>query len=263
MRYYMVDAFSDKPFHGNQAGVCPPQEPLEPSLMQCIAMENNLSETAFAIKRRDAMYDLRWFTPAVEIELCGHATLATAFVLFSTDEKDAQQLTFDTASGVLKVSREGDLLLMDFPVRSQTPVEITDSIRKAVDQNILEAHGGYNLQLLLESEDAVRTCVPDIRAIRALDYHGVIVTAKGEADADFVSRFFAPNVGIVEDPVTGSTHTSLTPFWAERLGKTSMKARQLSARGGDLIVRLGDNRVLIGGKACFYMVGGIIYKAQE
>lgn len=262
MRYYMVDAFSEKPFHGNQAGVCLPQEPLAPDLMQRIAMENNLSETAFAIRRGDALYSLRWFTPSVEIELCGHATLATAFVLFSTDEKDKQLLTFDTASGVLTVSREGDLLLMNFPIRSQAPVEVTDIIRKAVDQTILEAHGGYNLQLLLESEDAVRACVPDIRAIRALDYHGVTVTAQGD-DVDFVSRFFAPNVGIDEDPVTGSTHTSLTPFWAERLGKTSMKAKQLSARGGELTLRLADDRVLIGGNACFYMVGGIIYKAQD
>lgn len=256
MRYFIVDAFSDTPFGGNQAGVCLPEAWPPDALMQRIARENNLSETAFAVKSSDH-YGLRWFTPAVEIELCGHATLATAFALFSFVERDAHTLSFHTRSGVLTVSRKGKLLEMDFPQRTQRQIEVTEAMRRAVGVPVLHAYAGYNLMLELESPQAVRALKPDIGAIKALsDYHGVIVTATGE-DCDFVSRFFAPNVGIEEDPVTGSTHTSLAPYWGERLKKRELIARQLSERGGMLWCALSGDRVLIAGNACLYLSGEI------
>ena len=257
MRYYIVDAFADRLFQGNQAGVCILDTLPEDGLMQTIARENNLAETAFVAPEGNA-YRLRWFTPAVEIELCGHATLAAAYVLFRYDAPSAAALTFHTLSGVLTVTQgEDGLLVMDFPLRAQVSVPITDTMRQAVaGAKILSAYGGYNLMLELADEDVVRTLAPDLSAIRQLPYHGVIVTAPA-TDCDFVSRFFAPNVGIDEDPVTGSTHTSLTPYWAARLGKQTLLARQLSSRGGTLLCTLDENRVRIAGRAQLYLVGEI------
>lgn len=258
VRYHIVDAFADKIFSGNQAGVCVLESWPENALMQKIAQENNLSETAFIV-RKDDHYGLRWFTPAVEIELCGHATLASAFVLFSFYDTNAQTLNFDTKSGVLEVERKGDLLEMNFPVRKQEKTEITDAMKRAVKAPILSAYSGYNLMLELENESRVRDLEPDITEIKKLaEYHGVIVTARG-SDCDFVSRFFAPNVGVNEDPVTGSTHTSLVPFWSARLGKKELKARQLSKRGGSLYCRDGGERIFIAGKASLYLSGGEIF----
>ena len=259
MRYYLVDAFADAIFTGNQAGVCVLDAPLDAAVMQKIAMENNLSETAFVVKN-GAHYDLRWFTPTVEIELCGHATLGTAFVLATFYEPDAKSFEFHTMSGVLKVARAGDLLEMDFPVREQTEIAVTEAMRNAVGAPVLGAYSGYNLMLELENEEAVRKLQPDIAAIKRLrEYHAVIVTARGES-CDFVSRFFAPCVGVDEDPVTGSSHTVLIPFWAKCLGKKEMVARQLSKRGGTIYCRDASDRVIIGGRACLYLTGEIHLK---
>ena len=259
MRYYMVDAFADEIFSGNQAGVCVPDAPLDAVVMQSIAAENNLSETAFVVKN-GGRYDLRWFTPSVEIELCGHATLATAFVLSTIYDTAASFFEFSTLSGILKVARVGDLLEMDFPVRPLIDTAVTEEMSRAVGVPIRGAYGGYNLMLELADEETVKNLKPDIAAIeRMKEYHGVIVTAKGES-CDFVSRFFAPNVGVDEDPVTGSSHTTLIPFWSKRLGKTEMIARQLSWRGGTLRCKDAGERVLIAGKACLYMTGEIHLK---
>lgn len=257
MLYYIVDAFAQKPFEGNPAGVLVRDEWLEDGLMQQIAAENNLSETAFAV-REGAHYRLRWFTPAVEVSMCGHATLATAFVILNLVDPGGEAVAFETRSGRLTVTRQGDLLQMDFPVRNQSPVDITETMRRAAGgMPVLSAQGGYNLMLELPDASSVREMIPDYDAICALDtYHGVIVTAPGD-DCDFVSRFFAPNMGVNEDPVTGSTHTSLTPYWAARLGRHAMTARQLSRRGGTLHVTLHDDRVLIAGSARLYLRGRI------
>ncbi len=256
MQYFIVDAFSDTLFTGNQAGVCPLETWPEDALLQSIAKENNLSETAFFVPEAGA-YRLRWFTPAVEIALCGHATLATAFVLFSFYDTSAASLYFRTVSGMLTVTRKGDRLEMDFPARSQTEIPISSDIERMVDFPILAAYAGYNLTLLLADAAAVKHVKPNLDAIRKLrEYHGVIVTAPGEG-CDFVSRFFAPSVGIDEDPVTGSTHTSLVPYWAQRLGKDSLVAQQLSIRGGTLWCRNEGERVFISGKACLYLTGRI------
>lgn len=257
MRYYMVDAFADALFEGNPAGVCVLDAFPEASLMQKIAQENNLSETAFVVQN-GGYYDLRWFTPAVEIELCGHATLATGYVLSTFYDSLAKGFEFRTMSGPLVVTQKGNLFEMDFPARTQEKVPVTDAMREAVGAPVLSAYAGYNLMLELESEEDVRHLAPDIGKIKALsDFHGVIVTAPGTA-CDFVSRFFAPNVGVNEDPVTGSTHTSLVPYWAERLGKDELVARQLSARGGTLWCRNEGDRVFIAGKARLYMTGELL-----
>lgn len=263
MRYYVVHAFTDALFAGNPAGVCLLDRFPEDELMLRIAAENRLSETAFAVPEGDD-YTLRWFTPAVEVPLCGHATLATAYVLLRILTPERERVVFHTKSGALTVARRGDLLEMDFPIRRQQPTEVTSAMREAVGMPILEAYAGHSLMLLLESEEAVRSLAPDIERIRQLTpYHGVIVTAKGD-EADFVSRFFIPTAGIAEDPVTGSTHTVLAPFWEERLGKTELVARQLSARGGTLYCRREGERVFIAGQACLYAEGKIaVYSEKE
>ena len=256
MKYYVVDAFSEKVFGGNQAGVCVMDSWPDDCVMQDIAAENNLAETAFAVKN-GPFYDLRWFTPAVEIELCGHATLATAFVIFSFIEKDSESLEFHTMSGVLTVTKQGGLYRLDFPVRSQQKTDITEQMKKAAGVDIKGAYAGYNLTLELEDEEAVRTLDPDISELKKMkEYHGVIFTARGNS-CDFVSRFFAPNMGVNEDPVTGSSHTSLIPFWAKRLNKEEMTAKQLSKRGGTLYCRNAGDRVFISGGACLYLSGEI------
>lgn len=254
--YFVVDAFTDKLFSGNPAGVCALPSWPDAGLMQNIARENNLSETAFVVGGGPD-YELRWFTPAVEIELCGHATLATAFILCSFFGAGRETMKFSTQSGILSVEPKGDLLEMNFPARQQSRVEIDARMTKAVSVPVLGAYAGYNLTLELEDEKAIRELSPDLEAVRGLsEYHGLIVTARGE-NCDFVSRFFAPNMGIDEDPVTGSSHASLIPFWSERLGKTEMLARQLSSRGGTLHCRQAGDRVYIAGQAKLYLTGEI------
>ncbi len=223
--------------------------------MQNIARENNLAETAFVVGEGPG-YHLRWFTPSVEIELCGHATLATAFILNRLYDGPSF-MEFETLSGLLTVEAKGDLMEMNFPARQQAAVEVDERMKRAVPVPIDSAYGGYNLMLELQNEEAVRNLTPDIGAIKNLsEYHGLIVTAAGRK-ADFVSRFFAPNLGVDEDPVTGSTHTSLIPFWAQRLGKNELVAQQLSRRVGTVFCRAAGERVYISGRASLYLTGEI------
>jgi len=278
MKYFVVDAFTDELFKGNQAGVCLPDKWPDDELMQKIAFENNLSETAFVVKRKDH-YDLRWFTPAVEVDLCGHATLASAYVVFNFVDKNASDIRFETKSGPLAVKKVGDLYEMDFPSRKPTPVALTAEMCKAIGADALEAHLSRDLVLLLENEQQVRDLTPDFELIKQLGYFAVVVTAKGDEGGglvlpkrsscttpssgrvDFVSRFFTPGAGVPEDPVTGSAHSTLIPFWAERLGKDTMVAKQLSARGGTLFCEnTNKQRVKIAGKAVLYLQGALSCK---
>jgi PhzF family phenazine biosynthesis protein len=256
MQYYIVDAFADAIFKGNQAGVCIVDEFPADSLMQNIAMENNLAETAFVVKRGADQYDLRWFTPEVEIDLCGHATLASAFVLALRD-KSIKTINFHTKSGILPVHKAGELFEMDFPSRKPKSVELSPLMPAAIGVPVLEAHLSRDMLLLVESEKQVAELRPNLALLSQIpDCFACIVTAKGDK-VDFVSRFFAPNAGIPEDPVTGSSHSTLIPFWAERLGKDKMVARQLSKRGGVLHCENAGERVKIAGKACLYLEGSL------
>jgi PhzF family phenazine biosynthesis protein len=256
MRYFIVDAFTDKLFAGNQAGVCLLDEWPLSSVMQSIAAENNLSETAFVVKQ-DGHYGLRWFTPEIEVDLCGHATLASAFVISNFVDSNTLSHRFETLSGTLNVSKNGDLYEMDFPSRKPVPTELTDLMRSAIDVPVLEAHLSNDLLLIVENERQVRELKPDYSLLKQLpDGLGVIVSSEGES-VDFVSRFFAPKVGVSEDPVTGRSHTVLTPFWSERLGKSKMTAKQLSKRGGTIYCENCGNRVKIAGNATLYLQGEI------
>jgi len=256
MNYYVVDAFTDVLFKGNPAGVCILDNELDESIMQNIATENNLSETAFVLKR-EGYYDLRWFTPKVEVNLCGHATLGSAFVIANFIDTNVDVMRFETKSGTLTVNKENDLYVMDFPSRKPRKVEITPQMEQAVGTPINEAHRSVCLLLLLEDERKVQRLTPDFGLIKQLADRAVIVTAKGNT-VDFVSRFFAPNVGIPEDPVTGSAHTTLIPFWAERLNRDQMIAMQLSERGGMIFCENCGDRVKIAGKAILYSQGKVI-----
>lgn len=258
MRYYIVDAFTDKVFYGNQAGVCLLEKELPDELMQSIAAENNLSETAFVIKREGEYY-LRWFTPDVEIDLCGHATLATAAVILTEVEPDLQSISFHTMSGVLTVEKNGDWFTMHFPTRAPKPVEIPELLEKALGCKVLECTLSRDLVALVESEEIVANLEPDIELIKQINGNisfALVVTAKGNT-CDFVSRFFAPNAGIVEDPVTGSSHCTLIPYWHDKLHKTDMEARQLSKRGGTLQCKYLGEKVSISGQAKVFMRGEI------
>ena len=256
MKYYVVDAFADKLFAGNPAGVCMPNKALSEAQMQSIAFENNLAETAFLSKRDDG-YNLRWFTPKTEIDLCGHATLACAFVLMTTGQADTHQIAFHTQSGVLRVSRDGDIYTLDFPSRPPVACAVPEGLREALGARVIETHKSRDLVVVLESEAVVAALRPDFALLGRLDMgFAVIVTARGEKH-DFVSRFFAPGAGIDEDPVTGSSHCTLIPFWSQRLGKRHMSAAQLSQRGGVLYCADEGERVKIGGKAVLYLSGEI------
>jgi len=258
VKYFVADAFTDALFGGNPAGVCLPEQPLDDALMQRIAAENNLAETAFLRRRGDGDYGLRWFTPEVEMDLCGHATLASAFVLHHVMREIEEAYRFHTKSGLLTVTPAADgLYEMNFPAWPARPVDTTPAMEAALCCHVVEAHAARDLLLLVENEAAVRALRPDFAALAALpDCFGVIVTAKGDT-ADFVSRFFAPAAGIPEDPVTGSAHSMLIPFWAARLGKTRLVAKQLSARGGTLCCGDCGTRVKIAGRAALYLEGEI------
>jgi len=254
MKYYVVDAFTEKLFGGNPAGVCLPSAPLSDETMQNIAFENNLSETAF-VYGENGEYDLRWFTPSVEIDLCGHATLASAFVL-AMNQPEIKRFVFHTKSGELSVTRGGDDFFLDFPSRSPKACEKPAVLEEALGVHVAETYIARDLLVVLESEDMVRQLQPDLELLKRIDAFGIIVTAKG-SNTDFVSRFFAPNAGIDEDPVTGSSHCTLIPYWSARLGKKEMTATQLSRRGGALRCIDEGKRVKIGGKAALYMQGDI------
>ena len=252
---FQVDAFAERVFAGNPAAVCPLEAWLPEAQMQAIAAENNLSETAFCVPEGEG-YGLRWFTPLKEIDLCGHATLATAHVLFTHLGFPGTELAFATRSGTLRVAREGDRLAMDFPAKTVEACAAPVALLEGLGQTPVEVYGGRDYLAVFADEAEVRALTPDPRRLAELDRHGVIVTAPGR-DVDFVSRFFAPKFGVDEDPVTGSSHCSLTPFWAERLGKTTLEARQVSCRGGRLQCELIGERVILRGQAVTYMTATI------
>ncbi|MBO2008170.1 PhzF family phenazine biosynthesis protein [Hymenobacter negativus] len=263
LRYFHIDAFAQAPFTGNPAGVCPLETPLPAALMQQLAAENNLAETAFIVPRAGtpAEYDIRWFTPAVEIDLCGHATLASAHVLFTHLNLAGTEVTFHSQSGPLRVTREStSRLTLDFPSRPpqrlETPPATLAEALGAAPHAVLAAR---DLVAVFATEAEVAALRPDMAALAALDYTGIIATAPGTGEIDFVSRFFGPRVGVPEDPVTGSAHSTLIPFWATELGKPELRARQISARGGDLWCRLREGeRVDISGYAVTYAVGELL-----
>ncbi len=260
---YQVDAFAERAFSGNPAAVCPLASWLPEDVMRKIAAENNVSETAFFVKRADGDYDLRWFTPEVEVDLCGHATLASAFVLFDRLDKTRDKVRFWTKSGALDVTREGDALAMDLPARPPRACEAPKLLGEALGGAPLEVVRARDLVCVYECAEDVRTLRPDMRKIAALDSEfAVVVTAPGtgrDADVDFVSRFFAPAKGVDEDPVTGSAHCTLVPFWSARLDKTHLKARQVSKRGGELVCTLVGDRVRLAGKAVMVIEGTLTF----
>jgi PhzF family phenazine biosynthesis protein len=250
---YQIDAFASRPFAGNPAAVVPLTAWLPDDLMQAIAGENNLSETAFFAPEGDG-HRIRWFTPACEVDLCGHATLASAFVLFTELEPRRSTVTFQSRSGPLSVSRKGDLLVLDFPSRPPVPALPMPGLAEALGAVPLEVWRSRDVLVVLDSEASVRSLSPDMTALGLFDEFAIIVTAPGQ-EADFVSRFFAPCQGVPEDPVTGSAHATLVPFWAERLGRTSLRALQVSARGGELFCEAKGDRVAISGKAVKVLEG--------
>jgi PhzF family phenazine biosynthesis protein len=257
---YQIDAFTDRPFSGNPAAVCPLEKWPDDSLLQAIALENNLSETAFLVPEGHG-YRLRWFTPVTEVDLCGHATLASAYYLLCHRNDGGRSVSFETRSGTLTVERNGEVLTMNFPTLPPGPATDVPELNAALGVpprtvcEIRAVHGARYYMAVYESEAEVKGLTPDTTALGNIPAN-VITTAPGDS-VDFVSRFFAPASGIAEDPVTGSAHCTLTPYWAERLGKTRLVARQVSARGGDLVCELKDDRVALSGRCAFYMEGQI------
>jgi PhzF family phenazine biosynthesis protein len=249
LQYFEVDAFASKPFQGNPAGICPLNLWIDDALMQNIAAENNLAETAFFVPRGDD-FDLRWFAPEVEIDLCGHATLASAFILFTELGRKMNTVRFHSKSGPLIVTRNGEVLTLDFPSRPPKPCDVPDAVIRGLGKKPTQVLKARDYFALYNTAEEVRSLKPDFALLGTLD-EKVIVTAPG-VDCDFVSRFFAPTAGVPEDPVTGSAHCTLIPYWSARLGKTKMFARQVSKRGGELFCELAGERVLIGGKAVLY-----------
>jgi len=253
---YQVDAFTDRIFAGNPAAVVPLKEWLPDATLQAIAAENNLAETAFFLPRGDA-YALRWFTPTVEVDLCGHATLASAHVIFRFIEPECRRVAFETLkAGTLIVTRQGDELAMDFPAWPPQPAEAPSNLAAALGRNPREVLASRDWFAVYEREADIAAIKPDFAALRRLD-RAVIITAPGTGGVDFVSRFFAPAAGIDEDPVTGSAHCQLIPYWARRLGKTRLAAQQVSSRGGTLSCALEAERVTIAGQARLYLEGTI------
>lgn len=278
---YQVDAFTDQLFAGNPAAVMPLEAWLSDELLQNIAAENNLSETAFYIPsaRPDTDFDLRWFTPTTEVDLCGHATLATAHALLEHEGFTGTQIRFWSNSGPLFVSRSGDMLELDFPARPAKPIDSGGLLATLIGANpedgyeVFDAPKEHVIEQMEEAKEQLRSIgnhyalvvLPDEASVRKLSPRsfstvgrpeGIIATALADSpDLDFVSRFFAPNVGVPEDPVTGSAHCTSAPYWAERLGKTELRARQISERGGDLLCRVDGDRVHIGGHAVTYLQG--------
>ncbi|MGC2411173.1 MAG: PhzF family phenazine biosynthesis protein [Stellaceae bacterium] len=254
---YQIDAFADGPFTGNPAAVCPLDAWLPDDVMQAIAAENNLSETAYFVPEGE-FYRLRWFTPTTEVDLCGHATLASAFVVFRWLSPERISITFQTnQAGPLTVARDGELLALDFPVRPPAPCAISEPLVAGLGQRPAALLAARDYLAVYDRADDIAALSPDFAALAALDRFAVIVTAPGTGGIDFVSRFFAPARGVDEDPVTGSSHCTLIPYWAQRLGKNRLEARQLSRRGGALSCALNGDRVTIAGRALPYLEGTI------
>lgn len=261
---YQVDAFTSEIFRGNPAAVMPLGEWLPDSVLQAVAAENNLSETAFLVpEAKDSATDfhIRWFAPGAEVPLCGHATLASAWVLFNRLGWKSDSIRFRSGHGELGVDKRPDgLLELDFPVLGIEKTPVPELLRRALPETgdlVFEVPHDTNYLVILDSAEAVRAASPDLSRLRSLGNQGVIITAPGD-DCDFVSRYFAPGIGIDEDPVTGSIHSVLTPYWAERLNRNPLVARQLSARGGELRCELRGDRVAIAGHAAFYMEGEVM-----
>jgi len=252
---YHIDAFASKLFEGNPAAVCPLYSWLPNDKMQKIAFENNLSETAFFVQKGEGFH-IRWFSPTSEVDLCGHATLAAAFVLFHILDYDKNVIEFESKSGLLKVIKDDDNLILDFPAQLPTPSDISQEIINALNITPIECLKSQDLIVVLNDENDVQTVEPDFDELKKFSLRGVIVTAQSKT-YDFVARCFFPGIGIQEDPVTGSAYTQLAPYWSSKLGKSVFSAKQLSERGGELICELYNDRVLISGKAVKYMEGKI------
>jgi PhzF family phenazine biosynthesis protein len=250
-----VDAFTDRLFAGNPAAVCPLDAWLPDAAMQAIAAENNLSETAFFVPRGED-YDLRWFTPTVEVDLCGHATQASGFIVMSRLAPQRSSVRFHTRSGPLTVTRRDDMFAIDLPAQPPEPCSMPPKFVAALGRTPAQILGAQKYLALYDSQAAVAALAPDTAAMIDIDRDGVIVSAPG-SDCDFVSRYFAPHAGIPEDPVTGSAHCTLVPYWAKRLGKSRLHARQISRRGGELFCELTGDRVVVAGRAALYLEGRI------
>lgn len=247
---YIVDAFTSRVFSGNPAAVCPLVEWLPDEVMASIAKENNISETAFIVGGKGT-YDIRWFTPSVEVDLCGHATLASAFVVFNYLQPALQQVSFNSQSGSLTVDRQGHRLVLDFPSRAGKQVECPVELTKGLGLSPIETYLSRDYLVVVDSEEQVSNCLPKWDLLQNLPSFGIIVTAPGK-DCDFVSRVFFPTDSILEDPVTGSAHCTLIPYWSHRLEKKELHVRQISARGGELFCEDRGDRVRIGGQAVLY-----------
>ena len=256
LHQFQIDAFTNRPFHGNPAAVCPLGKWLPDEVMQAIAGENNLSETAFFVPS-DKGYALRWFTPVREVDLCGHATLATAHALFEHLGYTSPSITFETRSGDLTVERRDGRLVMDFPACPLQPCDLPELLAEGLGHRPVEVLAGDDFLAVFESEADIRALEPNQAMLARLALRGVCVTAPGDS-VDFVSRFFAPKYGIPEDPVTGSAHCQLAPYWAGRLGKPILNARQISKRGGEIGCELRHDRVLISGQAVTVMTTEIL-----
>lgn len=257
---YQLDAFTDKLFSGNPAAVCPLDSWLPDHLLQSIAAENNLSETAFFVPQ-GSDFSLRWFTPTKEVDLCGHATLASAYVIFNYLKPELETIKFLSASGPLTVEKVGDNIQLNFPALTIERLEVSQKLIEAVKVQPIEAYRSKDYLIVLDNEEQIISFQPDFNKLNELDTRGVIITAPGNT-SDFVSRFFAPKVGVLEDPVTGSAHCILTPYWAKRLGKNTLYAKQLSKRGGEIICTLENDRVLLQGKAMPYLQGMITISSR-
>jgi PhzF family phenazine biosynthesis protein len=261
MKLYQVDAFTDRPFGGNPAAVCLMETTREDSWMLKVAQEMNLSETAFCLPLHEG-YSLRWFTPATEVDLCGHATLATAHILWETGSLEtSQRARFKTRSGLLTAGLDGSWILMDFPAdppkSCDTPPELLDAL--GIEEPVATARGRFDYLIEISDESSLSNLKPDFRKLRQTDTRGVIVTALSSSrDCDFLSRFFAPAVGVDEDPVTGSAHCTLCPYWSGKLGKTEFLARQVSARGGLIRTEMKGSRVTVGGQAITVFAGDLL-----
>ena len=257
-KIYQIDAFAEALFTGNPAAVCPLEKWLNDETMQKIAAENNLAETAFIVPVENG-FQIRWFTPTVEVDLCGHATLASAFVLMNFEGYKEDKINFFSKnSGTLTVTKNRDLFTLNFPSDSLQKVENLSQFKNCFAHQPIEAYKGKTDYLLIfENEDQIKNIKPNFFEISKIESRGIIVSSKSK-NYDFVSRFFGPNCGVDEDPVTGSAHTTLTPFWAEKLGKTKLKAKQISERGGVLECELKNDRILISGSCKAYLIGEIL-----
>lgn len=258
---YQVDAFADSVFKGNPAAIVPLKEEwLADELMQKIAAENNLAETAYIIQR-DGSYDIRWFTPAVEVDLCGHATLASAHIVLNMFHVKAKQVKFNSLrSGTLTVTKDKDQLVLDFPTDTLSPTDLPEALVQGLNTVPVETYKGKtDYMLVFENQEQIESLSPNFNWIAKVEARGIIVTAPGrDKDIDFVSRFFAPQSGINEDPVTGSAHTTLVPYWSEKLGKKDLLGHQISDRGGILYCQHKGDRVKLGGKTALYLKGEIM-----